>query len=96
MAETVYKYLLPGNANEFGEFKVSLPIESKVIHVDIQNGQRVLWAQVNNKAPLVDRRVVVVGTGRIGPDDLPNLDHVSTFFEGPFVWHVFVGPEDDD
>lgn len=47
-----------------------------------------IWMKVDSKQPLEPFRVYIIGTG----NSVPELadQHVGSFTQGPFVWHVFV------
>lgn len=82
---TIYKYPL-GITDEFW---LSLPKDAEILHIGVQEGMPMLWAIVDPEAVWDSRRLLVVGTGHLLPDGASKLTHVSTFQEGPFVWHVF-------
>lgn len=86
--KTIYKYKL-----EFeGSTKIKLPYGSKVVHVglDLSRVARIWveqhpdkgWPQIN----YTERKFYIYGTGH----DIPGAaEHVGTFKDGPFVWHVY-------
>lgn len=75
---TVYKYPLTNPV-------IEMPAGGKVVTVDIQNGQPCLWAEVDPTAKKMEkRRFHVYGTGNVVEGK-----YVGTYFEGPFIWHVY-------
>ena len=90
MSRVIYKYALPGAPNEYGAFVVEMPQAAKPLHVNVQNGQRVVWAEVYPGNTPRQHKIIVVGTGKEPPIA---KRYLNTFFEGPFVWHVYDGGE---
>jgi hypothetical protein len=80
--KTVYKYPFP----IMDDFTLTLPAGALLLKADMQGHQPMLWAQVDTDRPLVAYRFFVSGTGHPLPDD---LSHVATFFNEPFVWHLW-------
>jgi hypothetical protein len=80
----VYKY-------EFSvddEVTIKMPVGAKVLHVGSQHYARgCIWALVDEEMPhLQDRRFLIRGTGHPVPEAAA---HLGTWFDGPFVWHIF-------
>lgn len=69
------------------EVSVEMPVGARVIRVDRQNHTNCLWAVVDPGARREARRFYVRGTGHPLPEG--SLEHVATWFDGPFVWHMF-------
>lgn len=83
--KVVYKYPITRSTT----FSLSLPLNSKIIHVDVQNDEAYFWALVDPNLPVVMRSFLLVGTGhQIIPD---NVEHRGTFLVsgGIFVFHLF-------
>jgi hypothetical protein len=80
----VYKYPAPEGAESWS---VEMPMGAQVVHAGFQGTRLCLWALVDPEAPAVPRRFLIVGTGQEITDH--HLAHVATWFEGPFVWHLF-------
>ncbi len=77
---TIWKFPLAGD--------VSMPAGAKPLTVQTQNGETVLWAEVDPKADMVTHRFTVVGTGWAG--GLPGgRNYLATFQTGPLVFHVY-------
>lgn len=81
--------------------RVKMPAGARLLHVQAQDvggphavPQPMLWAQVDPNAPVVDRLIVVVGTGQAAPDPDPDdAVYVGTAICGQIVLHVFDGGE---
>lgn len=84
MNQTIWKF--PFEVAD--QFVVSMPKGAQVIHVGLQGAHACMWAIVNPKEPKVDRKFRVVGTGNPS-DNLYAQRHRGTWFDGPFVWHLF-------
>jgi hypothetical protein len=83
---TIYKY--PIEITD--EQEIPMPFGAEIRHVGLDpEGSPCVWAEVENTNTPEPVRLFIVGTGRRMPDEAAN--HVGTFIQGPFVWHVFVG-----
>ena len=88
--KTVWKYTMPAHC--FFNFKVELPASATVVKVAMQGAERAFWATVDTDEDSFDRLFRVFGTGSEIPrynDEEWEYVYVDTFFEGPFVWHLF-------
>jgi hypothetical protein len=83
--KVVYKYAVsPHNGKA-----VELPRPAKIVKVGMQGDTLMLWAEhgvPDANTSHVTRHFDVFGTGHPIPEDAV---HVGTFFDGPFVWHVY-------
>ena len=80
----VFKYTLTG---EFT--KLSIPGDHTFLRAEMQDAALRVWAAVNTESVEIDVTLAVVPTGgnvRAG------WEHISTFFDGSLVFHVFVLP----
>jgi len=91
---TVWKFpvdMLTLDAEDRAE--VVLPKGARIIHADHQamTGEAIvmLWAEVEPTGEEERRAVWVIGTGGQVPD---GAEHVVTYQQPPFVWHVYVEP----
>jgi hypothetical protein len=82
MTTQIWKYPLNGMMSD-----IQMPMEAKVLTVQIQNGQPTIWAQVNPQNESETRHFTIVGTGN--PFDDTNHKYIGTFQDSPFVWHLF-------
>lgn len=80
----IWKYDVPIT----GEFSLPLPLGAKVLTVQVQAGDPVLWALVDPDMHRKARRFSVVGTGNPA-EHIRAARYVGTFQLGRFVWHVF-------
>ena len=81
--KTIYKYpLIVGGENIIG-----MPSGAKVLDVQSQRGELVLWAIVDLQNPFEARHFDVIGTGFSLPDEADQ--YIASVQLGPLVWHVF-------
>jgi len=84
----IYKYPLENKSVTVLE----LPRASEILHVGTDPlGHVCVWARFaeNNEAMTERRAICIVGTGQEHEADLRFL---STFVQGPYVWHAFESP----
>jgi len=81
----VFKYPL-----EVDTQRIIMPRGAKLLTVQTQGSAPMLWALVDDNAPMEDRAIIIVGTGWEVPE-VQNLEYVGTFqvSGGLFVFHVF-------
>ena len=72
---------------------IRLPANGHILKINTQNGQPMCWAMVDPESEdFIDVKLKILGTGhRFDPSKVG--DYVTTFYHGPFVWHVFLAPE---
>ncbi len=68
---------------------IRLPSLHRVLSVQEQGDQIMMWVAVDTDASYVNETFVIVGTGYPIPDDIAIKDHVGSVQQGMFVWHVF-------
>lgn len=84
----IFKYQVAGDG--FDEWEVEMPVGAKILSAGIQYNKLMVWAIVNVDAPMEKRTIGFYGTGSKLPDDFTkDHRHISTVFEGGFVWHIF-------
>ncbi len=66
---------------------VALPEGAQLLAVQMQGVAPWVWAIVDTDASTVHRKLLTRETGQ--PFDGTEGDHVGTFQDGPFVWHIF-------
>ena len=87
----VFKYKIEKYQNEYGVYQFDIPSPMQVLHVDVQDGIPTLWCLVDDESPIVTtKKFHVVGTGKPIEFNTGLADHVGTFREGPYVWHLFM------
>lgn len=71
---------------------VPIPENGVPIHVGLDpHGNPCIWCEIPSIN--IDRgllEVFIVGTGNEMPDRAEN--HLGSFIQGPFVWHVYTAP----
>ena len=73
-----------------GDLTISMPANARVLSIQIQNGVPCMWAIVNQSYPCEERNFKVFGTGHpMSAETALLAEHVGTFQDGQFVWHVF-------
>ena len=89
--QTVWKYAIPMSS----EFTLQMPRGAKPLTVQTQQGAPMMWALVDDAAPMVEHRFALVGTGH--PIDyadryLGSFQYLGTFQAagGQLVWHLFL------
>jgi hypothetical protein len=85
MSVTVYKYPF----EIAGEVVIPMPFGAKILRVECQAGQPCMWALVDADRVIETRRFLVRGTGHDIPRNPAEIEHIATFQQGPFVWHMF-------
>jgi hypothetical protein len=84
MSDTIWKYPF-GLADTFS---LSMPEGAEVLHVDVQQPTPCMWVRVDPSASMQTRTFHVVGTGTPIP---PGAEHLGTWLQPPYVWHLFGG-----
>lgn len=87
--KTIYKYELHLNHADIAQ--VELPIESELLHVELQNSALQVWAMIDTDFELTEtRQVMVKGTGHNIPEQFV-LEHINSFMSmgGSLVLHAF-------
>lgn len=83
MYKRVYKYQA-----SVGAGTIRIPEQVNVIHADMQDGQPTVWAEVDPGEPKTRYPFHIVATGGAVPE---GGQHVGTVFDGPYVWHFYIG-----
>ncbi len=67
---------------------MNLPAHAKFLRVNMQDGRTACWFEVDlEECRMIETRTfLIVGTGQIFSE---GLTYLQTFFEGPFVWHLY-------
>ena len=86
---TIYKYPV----TVYDDFVVELPEGARVLTVDVQHGEPVMWAMVDPTAPTSKRHFRLIGTGH-PIEDAAALTFIGTFQmrDGALVFHLFEKP----
>lgn len=84
---TIFKYeICRGDSN------LSMPENSEILTVQIQNNEIRLWAKVNTEMPAVSRQFKAIPTGHEISTQLGYENkYISTvqLFKGDLVYHIF-------
>jgi hypothetical protein len=86
----IWKFGLKPNEGDSMIATIAMPSGAQVLTVQVQAGIPQIWAVVDPKAPIVERRFQVVGTGH--PFEMkPSHKYLGTFqmHQGLFVYHLF-------
>lgn len=79
----IYKYNLKLQETQ----SIKAPI-TKVLCVQMQHNELVLWAEVDTGKVEKELFVVIVGTGHEIPEHAEQ--YISTVQDGYYVWHVYI------
>ena len=85
----IYKYHVDDNYTD-----IEMPYGARILRADYHNGGTYIWAMVDidyidSSVPHEKRTFCVFGTGQEFDHTGRQLDYINTFYQGPFVWHVF-------
>lgn len=71
---------------------IDMPISTKILSIQVQQGQACIWALVNTHLPTVTRVIHVITTGEEFAFDYFTHQYVGTFQleDGNYVAHVFI------
>lgn len=67
---------------------VEIPKDYRILDVQLQGSDLVLWAEVDPDSPITELHVVVALTGDEVPDG--GYEHVRTLQIGVMVYHIYV------
>jgi hypothetical protein len=70
-------------------FVVPMPSGAEVLSVQMQNDVPVMWARVDDTAPVVDREFAVHGTGHPVPSNRGRFIGSFQMLGGRLVFHLF-------
>jgi hypothetical protein len=86
MESTIWKYEL----SVTGLQEISIPVGSRFLSVDRQDGRICLWVMVDPKNVNEKRLIEIIGTGNPVPWRVGmSRRHIGTVIMDSFVWHVF-------
>jgi hypothetical protein len=80
MITQIWKYRLR-------EQGIEMPMDAKVLSVQLQDDIPHIWAMVNPHRERELRNFVIIGTGQSFDDT--NMKYIGTYQHNPFVWHLF-------
>lgn len=82
--KTIYKYPLIQNSVRI---TIEMPDNAKILLVEKQGTTTCLWALIDSDASIRTYKFRIFGTGGVVPEDI--VDHVWSWQDGPYVWHLF-------
>lgn len=94
--KTIHKYRLPLDTTlEIDGIGVtasdhSIPVDAKLLSVQVQQESIMLWALVDPAKQTIRRTFAIFGTDHPIPDSI-SVDHVGTvqMVGGRLIWHIF-------
>jgi len=88
--KTIWKFEIELTDNQ----NVMMPMEAKILTVQIQHGKVCVWAIVDPEQPLERRYFYLRGTGHPS-DGMDEMQYVGTVQDrqGFLIWHIFTEKE---
>ncbi len=71
---TIYKYSIPSD----DYFQIELPVEAKILTIQIQHGNPQMWVLLDPSKPVVPRYFRRSGTGHLINEPLEDLEYIGT------------------
>lgn len=80
----IYKYTIAP------ETHINLPVDAKVLSVQMQHGSPRMWILYDDNAPKIERSFILLPTGDIA-SAIELKEFIGTFqmHNGDYVWHLF-------
>ena len=82
--KTIHKYQMKDLISP-----VMMTVGAEILSIQIQHSVICIWAMVSIGAVLVERNIVIFGTGQELPEDIRGFKYITTIQMGGFVWHFF-------
>ena len=82
--ERTFKYVLDFTHEQ----AISMPAGAEVLCVQMQGGNPCIWAVVDERMPLQERKFYIHGTGH-PIAGLAVKRYIGTVQDGQYVWHVY-------
>jgi hypothetical protein len=82
--KTIHKYPISN-----GVFELKIPAGAKILDAFVQDGEPFLWAEVETFNQLQTERFMTLGTGHPFPSSVRSYTYISTFQDGPYIWHLY-------
>lgn len=80
----IFKYEVGFNSS------FALSVGAKVLKVGVQDGRSYVWILCDVASEELASIVLrIYGTGQPLPADVEQARYVDTYFDGPYVWHLF-------
>lgn len=87
---TIYEYPMSTETS-----KISMPKGAQVLHVAMSGNVPMIWALVDEDAPMEERDFQTVGTGWPMTERVRKSPYIGTIMDSPFVWHIFEVKEEE-
>jgi len=71
------------------EQSISMPEGAEILCVQEQRGVGCLWAKVNTENPMIDKTIVIRGTGHPFVEEAGKYLGTFQIDGGVLIWHVF-------
>lgn len=92
--KTIHKYEIERSPNTYGEVRIQARAGADFVSAGLQGSRIVVWAIVDDAAPLVPWGIAVCGTGQPVEPILRSTSFLGTVEQGFYFWHVFdMGPQ---
>ena len=86
--KTIHKY--PFEIDEIdGIVEIKMLEGAHILKVECQQGIPCIWAIVQTECKMVTRKFRVYRTGHPLSKSARGTNHIATFQQGSFVWHMF-------
>lgn len=70
-----------------GHFSVKMPTGAEVLSIQVQDGNFVMWARVDESEPPTTRRFALIETG-LDLEHAARWNYIGTIQDDQFVWHL--------
>ena len=86
--QTIYKYPF----KIASEVIIEMPKGAQILSIQIQNDIPTMWALIDTEKEMENVLFHIFGTGHTIPRlfNYGPLDHLATFQQGIYVWHMFL------
>lgn len=84
MAHRIWKHVMPMS----GEFTLDLPQGTRLLTVQRQYNNPVMWVAADPTVPRASRRFFAAMTGQDLPDDVINYVGTAVLMDGSYVVHI--------
>jgi hypothetical protein len=92
MSKLIYRFEIPiFELDEAGHFTLEMPVGSRILHLDLQDRaphHPSMWVACDPQREPIEHHFYVIGTGH-GHTAIDYGDHVGTFQQAGYVWHVY-------
>ena len=82
--KTIHKYQMKDLVSP-----VMMPEGAEILAIQLQDSMICIWAMVDKDAQMIERYIVVCGTGQKLPEDMRGYKYITTLQMNVYVWHLF-------